>query len=89
MMDRKLAWFGLYAVALVLVAARPGMPAWAAEETPLAPETKEIGKVPYVPTPPEVVDAMLKMAEHPGGACPLDTEGLLSVLKRVAKAHES
>ena len=63
MMYRKLAWFGLYAVALVLVAARPGVTAWAAEETPLAPETKEIGKVPYVPTPQEVVDAMLKMAD--------------------------
>jgi hypothetical protein len=33
--------------------------------------------------------AMLRVAEHPDGACPLDTEGLLSVLKRLANAKQS
>ncbi len=29
-------------------------------------------------------EAMLALAEHPAGTCPLDSEGILSVLKKLA-----
>ena len=33
--------------------------------------------------------AMLELAKRPPGGCPLDAEGILSVMKRLAKAHET
>lgn len=52
--------FGVLATLIVAVAPR----VWAVEASvPKSPETEKLGLVPYVPTPHEVVEVMIKMAE--------------------------
>jgi len=58
MKHRRVVWFGLCAVALALAALMPVAPVAAAEES-----EKPDHLVPYVPTPLDVVEEMLKMAD--------------------------
>jgi len=62
MKQQRMAGLVFCALATLVLARAPSI--WAVEAgVPKAPETEELGLVPYVPTPHEVVDTMLEMAD--------------------------